>query len=110
MNTGTNAADSAACENRLLNRFGTCDAIVKADAAAVVPKKPAATTSRPRPAIRESAVATAKIAVLTAIRRRGGPPGGSGGRPAASHLQFLLQRLNLPSPAVSDEPQVSGSA
>jgi len=36
--TGTNAADSAACENRLLNRFGTCDASVNADAAAEVAK------------------------------------------------------------------------
>ena len=39
VNTGTNAADSAACENRLLNRFGIWEAIVNADAAAVVPKK-----------------------------------------------------------------------
>ncbi len=70
VNTGTNAADSAACENRLLNRFGTCEARVNADIAAVVPKNAAPTTSRPSPARRESAVATAKIAVLTAIRRR----------------------------------------
>ena len=82
VNTGTNAADSAACENRLLIRFGTCEAIVKAEAAALVPKKLAATTSRARPAIRESAVARAKIAVLRAIRRRGGGGGEeSGGSP-----------------------------
>jgi hypothetical protein len=36
--TGTNAADSAACENRLLNRFGTCEASVNDDAAADVAK------------------------------------------------------------------------
>ena len=36
VNTGTNAADSAACENRLLNRFGTCEASVNAEAAAEV--------------------------------------------------------------------------
>src|SRR5436305_7902591 len=70
VNTGTNAADNAACENRLLNRFGTCDASVNADAAADVAKKAACTTSRASPAIRDSAVANAKIAVLTAMRRR----------------------------------------
>jgi hypothetical protein len=31
VNTGTNAADSAAWENRLLNRFGICDASVYAE-------------------------------------------------------------------------------
>jgi hypothetical protein len=36
--TGTNAADSAACENRLLNRFGTWEASVNAEAAAEVAK------------------------------------------------------------------------
>ena len=36
---GTNAADSAACENRLLNRFGIWEATVNADPAAEVPKK-----------------------------------------------------------------------
>src|SRR5581483_6847206 len=76
--TGTNAADSAACENRLLNRFGTWEATVKADAAAVVPKKLACTTSRPSPAIRDRAVASAKMAVLRARRRRGGEGGGGG--------------------------------
>src|SRR5437763_9029153 len=78
VNTGTNAADSAAWENRLLNRLGTCEATVKAEAAAVVPKKLAWTTSRPRPAIRDRAVAKAKMAVLRARRRRGGE-GGDGG-------------------------------
>ena len=34
MNTGTNAADSAAFANRLLTRFGTWKAIVKAEAGA----------------------------------------------------------------------------
>jgi len=84
--TGTNAAESAACENRLLNRFGTCDASVNADAAAEVAKYAAWTTSRPSPAIRESAVANAKIAVLTAMRRRGGlvAPGPWGGAPGPS--------------------------
>ena len=73
MNTGTNAADSAACENRLLNRFGTWEASVNADAAAGGAEVRGLRRSRaPRPAIRESAVANAKIAVLTAIRRRGG--------------------------------------
>jgi small subunit ribosomal protein S20 len=86
VNTGTNAADRAACENRLLNRFGTWEASVNADAAAEVAKYAAWTTSRPSPAIRDSAVANAKIAVLTAMRRRGGlvapgPPGGSPGPP-----------------------------
>jgi hypothetical protein len=38
VNTGTNAADSAACENRLLNRFGTWEASVNDDAAAEVAK------------------------------------------------------------------------
>ena len=56
------------------------------DAAADVPKYAAWTTSRPSPAIRESPVAKAKIAVLTAIRRRGGlvAPGPSGGAPGPS--------------------------
>ena len=83
VNTGTNAADSAACENRLLNRFGTCEASVNAEDAALVPKNAAWATSRPSPAIRESAVANAKIAVLTAIRRRGGS-GGGGSRPGGA--------------------------
>jgi small subunit ribosomal protein S20 len=84
--TGTNAADSAACENRLLNRFGTWEASVNADAAAEVAKYAAWTTSRPSPAIRDSAVANAKIAVLTAMRRRGGlvAPGPWGGAPGPS--------------------------
>src|SRR5437763_13064673 len=78
VNTGTNAAESAACENRLLNRLGTCEASVNADAAADVAKYAACAISRPRPAIRDSAVANAKIAVLTASRRRGGSEGGTG--------------------------------
>ncbi len=83
VNTGTNAADSAACEKRLLNRFGTWEASVNADAAAEVAKYAACTTSRASPAIRDSAVANAKIAVLTAMRRRGGDvaPGPWGGAP-----------------------------
>jgi len=59
---------------------------VNADAAAEVAKYAAWTTSRPSPAIRESAVANAKIAVLTAMRRRGGlvAPGPWGGAPGPS--------------------------
>jgi hypothetical protein len=52
---------------------------VKAEAAGEVLKYAACVTSRPRPAIRESPVAIAKIAVLTAIRRRGGVGGGGVG-------------------------------
>ena len=53
-----------------------------------MPKKLACTTSRARPAIRESAVASAKMALFTASRRRpgdvapaslGGVGGGVGG-------------------------------
>jgi small subunit ribosomal protein S20 len=87
VNTGTNAADRAACENRLLNRLGICDASVYAEYAAVVPKNAAPATSRASPAMRESAVANAKIAVLTAMRRRGGSGGGGsrgGGVPGGS--------------------------
>ena len=47
----------------MLNRFGTWEARVKADAAAEVLKNAACTTSRARPAIRERAVAAAKMAV-----------------------------------------------
>src|SRR5262249_55800507 len=91
VNTGTNAADSGACENRLLNRLGTWEASVNADAAALVAKNAAWATSRPRPATREIAVANAKMAVLTAMRRWGGSGGrggtdgggGSGGTPSA---------------------------
>jgi hypothetical protein len=70
----------------LLNRFGTWEASVNADAAAEVAKYAAWTTSRPRPAIRDSAVANAKIAVLAAMRRRGGevPPGPWEGVPGPS--------------------------
>jgi hypothetical protein len=71
VNTGTNAAESAACANRLLIRFGIWEAIVNAEAGPPVPNRLAATTSRARPAIREKPVATAKIAVLTPSRRRG---------------------------------------
>jgi hypothetical protein len=60
----------------LLNRLGTCEARVYAEYAAVVPKNAAPATSRPSPAMRDSAVAIAKIAVLSAMRRRGRPPGG----------------------------------
>ena len=55
VNTGTNAADSAACANRFDIRFGIWEAIVNAEAPALVPKKLAATISRPSPATRESA-------------------------------------------------------
>ena len=59
---------------------------MNADAAAEVAKYAAWTTSRPRPAIRDSAVANAKMAVLTAMRRRGGlvAPGPWGGAPGPS--------------------------
>ena len=76
---GTNAAPSAACENRLENRFGICEATVNAEPACVVPKKLACTTSRPRPATRDRAVAAAKIAVFRARRRRGGIGAGGPG-------------------------------
>ena len=76
VNTGTNAADSAAFANRLLTRFGIWKAIVNADAGPPVPKKLAATISRPSPATREMPVAIEKIAVLRATRP---PPGGAGG-------------------------------
>ena len=82
VNTGTNAAESAACANRFDIRFGTCEAIVNADAAAEVAKY-AATISRTRPTTRESAVAIAKIAVLTrcagAAVGAAGPWGGAPG-------------------------------
>ena len=57
-----------------------------AEYAALVPKKNAPATSRARPAMRESAVAPAKMAVLTAMRRRGGSvaPGPWGGVPGPS--------------------------
>jgi small subunit ribosomal protein S20 len=103
VNTGTNAADSAAWENRLLNRFGTWEASVNDDAAADVAKYAAWTTSRPSPAIRESAVANAKIAVLTAIRRRGGlvAPGPRGGAPGPSGGGWVGGRVGRrPSPEV----------
>jgi len=35
---GTNAAPSAACENRLENRLGICEATVNADPATLVAK------------------------------------------------------------------------
>jgi len=59
---------------------------VNDDAAAEVAKYAACATSRPSPAIRDSAVANAKIAVLTAMRRRGGlvAPGPWGGSPGPS--------------------------
>ena len=72
VNTGTNAADSAAWENRLETRLGIWEAIVNDVIATPVAKKLAWTTSRASPAIRDTAVAIAKIAVLTA-RRRCGP-------------------------------------
>src|SRR5947209_12827643 len=77
VNTGTKAADRAACEKRLLTRFGICEATVKAEPAADVAKKLAWTTSRPRPATRDTAVAAAKMAVFRASRRRPGDAGGT---------------------------------
>jgi hypothetical protein len=53
-------------------KFGTCAAIVKAEAAAEVPKKLAATISRPSPAILDKPVEIAKMTVFRAMRRRGG--------------------------------------
>jgi len=83
VNTGTNAAESAAWENRFAIRFGTWAAIVNAEAAADVPKKLAATISRPSPAILDKPVEIAKMTVFIAIRRRGGVgDGASGGDPA----------------------------
>jgi len=70
VNTGTNAADSAACANRFAIRFGICDANVKAEGRSPVPNTRAAMISRARPTTRDSAVAAAKIAVLTERRRR----------------------------------------
>src|SRR6185437_5701016 len=82
VNTGTKAADRAAFANRLLTRFGTWKASVKADAAPVVPKKLAATTSRARPTTREMPVAIEKIAVLRATLPERGGSGGSSCSPA----------------------------
>ncbi len=74
VNTGTNAADSAAFANRLANRFGTWKASVNAEAGPFVPKKLAATISRSSPATREKPVRIEKIAVLRATPR---PSGGA---------------------------------
>ena len=49
VNTGTNAADSADCANRLATRFGTSEAIVYAEAVPLVPKYFAKTISRSSP-------------------------------------------------------------
>ena len=84
--TGTNAADNAACENRLLNRFGIWEATVNAEAAGVVPKKLAWTTSRASPATLDNAVASAKIAVLRASLRRAWGGGAAGGSPPTTVL------------------------
>ena len=64
--TGTNAAERAALANRLLTRFGTWKAIVKAEYCLKVEKKLAAMISRTSPAMREKPVAIEKIAVLRA--------------------------------------------
>ena len=80
VNTGTNAADSAAWAKRLAMRLGTRLASVNAEAGPEVPKKLAARISRPRPATREKAVRIEKIAVLRATRSP--PPRGPA--PAAS--------------------------
>ena len=55
---------------------------MNADAAAVVAKNAACAISRASPATREIAVANAKIAVLTAMRRLRGPGGSLGGAPS----------------------------
>jgi small subunit ribosomal protein S20 len=68
VNTGTKAAESAASANSARTRLGTWKASVNADIAPDVPKYRAATTSRMRPAMRDSPVATEKIAVFTAMR------------------------------------------
>ena len=72
LKTGTNALESAESATSARIRFGIWNASVKAEAAPVVPKYPAATTSRIRPAMRERPVSAEKISVLTAVRRAGG--------------------------------------
>jgi hypothetical protein len=54
--------------NRLENRFGIWEATVNAEYSFDVAKMLAWMTSRARPATRETAVAAAKIAVITATR------------------------------------------
>jgi hypothetical protein len=81
--TGTNAAESAAWAKRLLTRFGIELASANADAPPVVPKNAEATTSRPRPATRDSAVKIEKIAVLRATPRPAGTSGAVGGSAAS---------------------------
>ena len=76
LNTGTNAPWRAESANSARTRFGTWNAIVNADMAAVTPKYLAATTSRARPSRRDSPVAKLKKAVLRATRRAW--PGRSG--------------------------------
>ena len=80
VNTGTNAAESAALANRLLIRLGIWKAIVKAEAGPPVPKKLAATTSRASPSTREMPVANETIAVLRATRSP--PPADPGPAPS----------------------------
>ena len=88
VNTGTKAPCSAESANSARTRLGIANAMVNADMGPLTPKRLAATTSRRRPARRESPVAKEKKAVLRASRcsRRGAPvpwPGlGSRGTPA----------------------------
>src|SRR3954464_11694131 len=72
VNTGTNAALSAASANSERMRFGTWKAMVNAEKAPEVPKNDDATISRTSPAMRDRPVAAEKIAVLRAMPRLGG--------------------------------------
>ena len=75
MNTGTNAADSAACANRLRHRFGTWKAIVNADAAAGRAEEARRDDFAHQPGDRARApVANEKIAVLTRAGVAAGRP------------------------------------
>src|SRR3954447_10742995 len=78
VNTGTNAALSAASANSDRTRFGTWKAIVNAENAPEVPKYDDATISRTSPAMRDRPVAAEKIAVLRAMPRPAGREVGGG--------------------------------
>src|SRR5215210_1729490 len=99
LKTGTKAPCRAESANRARTRFGTWNAIVNADIAAVTPKYFAATTSRARPRRRERPVANEKNAVLRAMRRpcpdRPGASVATGPRPLHFRLaapQFEVRR------------------
>src|SRR6185437_4309040 len=85
VNTGTNAAWSAASANSARIRFGTWNATVKADIGPVTPNLLAATISRISPATRDSPVAAEKKTALMASRRlrAAGASGAPGGGPAS---------------------------